>query len=165
MKIQEQLVKTLSEKGLTVTAAESCTGGLIASMITEISGASNVFECGICSYSNRIKSKLLGVSQRTLDLYTEVSVQTAEEMAQGAQKISGADFAVSTTGVAGPTGGTNDNPVGTVCIGFAVGNNVFSEKKNFNSDGCNDREVIRQRCAEYCLERLYGFVLKTPAKI
>ena len=153
MNVQENLVKVLSEKKLKIATAESCTGGLLSEMITDVSGASNVFECGICSYSNEIKIAVLGVKRETIDKYTEVSVQTAEEMAKGVLEISNADIGVSTTGVAGPTGGTEENPVGTVCIGFATRSGVFSEKKNFNSDGCGDRGEIRRRCAEYCLKK------------
>ena len=153
MTIQKKTVKLLTEKNLKIASAESCTGGLISEMITDVSGASNVFECGICSYSNEIKIAVLGVKRETIDKYTEVSVQTAEEMAKGVLEISNADIGVSTTGVAGPTGGTEENPVGTVCIGFAIRSGVFSEKKNFNSDGCVDREEIRRRCAEYCLKK------------
>ena len=149
MNVQENLVKVLSEKKLKIATAESCTGGLLSEMITDVSGASNVFECGICSYSNEIKIAVLGVKRETIDKYTEVSIQTAEEMAKGVLEISNADIGVSTTGVAGPTGGTEENPVGTVCIGFATRSGVFSEKKNFNSDGCSDRGEIRRRCAEY----------------
>lgn len=157
MNVQENLVKVLSEKKLKIATAESCTGGLLSEMITDVSGASNVFECGICSYSNEIKIAVLGVKRETIDKYTEVSVQTAEEMAKGVLEISNADIGVSTTGVAGPTGGTEENPVGTVCIGFATRSGVFSEKKNFNSDGCSDRGEIRRRCAEYCLKKAAEF--------
>ncbi|MBQ3691922.1 MAG: CinA family protein [Clostridia bacterium] len=153
MNVQEKLVKTLIERNLKIATAESCTGGLLSEMITDVSGASRVFECGVCSYSNEIKISVLHVKKETIDKYTEVSVQTAEEMAKGVLEISGADIAVSTTGVAGPTGGTDENPVGTVCIGFASKSGVFSEKKNFNADSCNDRGEIRRRCAEYCLEK------------
>lgn len=157
MTVQEKLVKVLCEKNIKVASAESCTGGMISSMITKVSGASGVFECGICSYSNEIKISVLGVQRSTIERYTELSSQTAEEMASGVLKISGADIAVSTTGVAGPTGGTEEVPVGTVFIGFATKNAVSSEKKNFNTDGCNDREKIRRRCAEYCLEKVLAY--------
>lgn len=154
MNVAQKLVKALSDKNMKISTAESCTGGLISEMITSVSGASDVFECGVCSYSNRIKISILGVKSETIDKYTEVSTQTAEEMAIGVLRISGADIAVSTTGIAGPTGGTGENPVGTVCIGIATKDGVISEKKNFNLDNCNDRDKIRQRCAEYCLEKV-----------
>lgn len=151
--IQQTLVAELTKRNLKIAVAESCTGGMISEMITDVSGASGVFECGVCSYSNRIKNEVLGVSKETLEKYTEVSTQTAEEMAFGVQKLSGADIAVSTTGIAGPTGGTAENPVGTVCMGFVIGDRVISERKNFNLDNCNSRDKIRRRCAEYCIER------------
>lgn len=151
MRSEEVLVKVLSEKQIKIATAESCTGGMLSEMITNVSGASGVFECGICSYSNRIKIQVLGVNPQTIERYTEVSTQTAEEMAKGVLALSKANIAVSTTGVAGPTGGTDENPVGTVCIGFAFGESVISEKKNFNPDKCDDRDTIRRRCAEYCL--------------
>lgn len=151
--VKERLVKLLAEKNMTIAAAESCTGGMIAQMITDVSGASAVFELGVCSYSNRIKIKVLGVPSEVINEYTEVSAQCAEEMAVGVMRLSGADIAVSTTGVAGPTGGTEENPVGTVYIALAADGAVVSEKKNFNEDGCNDRDTIRRRCAEYVLAK------------
>ncbi len=153
MNIQEKLVKTLNEKNLKIATVESCTGGMLSQMITDVSGASNVFECGICSYSNEIKISVVGVKKETIDEYTEVSIPTAEEMASGVLRLSGADLAVSTTGVAGPTGGTEENPVGTVYIGFATKSGVTAEKKNFNLDGCDNRAEIRRRCSKYCLEK------------
>lgn len=153
MKIEEKLVKELTSKNMKIASAESCTGGLISELITNVSGASYVFECGICSYSNEIKINVLGVQKTTIDEFTEVSAQCAEEMASCVKELSGADIAVSTTGVAGPTGGTEENPVGTVYVGFASKNGAFAERKNFNEDGCNDRNTIRSRCAEYCLEK------------
>lgn len=153
MEAQTKLVGILNDKKLKIATAESCTGGLLSEMITDVSGASNVFECGVCSYSNGIKISVLGVKKETIKKYTEVSVQTAEEMAKGVLKISGADIAVSTTGIAGPSGGTEENPVGTVYVGFATKSRVSSERKNFNQDGCNNRGEIRRRCAQYCLEK------------
>ncbi len=151
--INEELVRILAEKDMTIACAESCTGGLIAELITDVSGASAVFELGVCSYSNRIKKKILGVPSEIIDEYTELSLACAEEMAIGVMRMSGADIAVSTTGVAGPTGGTEENPVGTVYIALAADGAVVSEKKNFNEDGCNDRDTIRRRCAEYVLQK------------
>lgn len=112
----KKLVKECTKRGFKIATAESCTGGMISEWITSVPGSSAVIEFGVCSYSNRIKHKILGVSEETLEKYTEYSEQCAEEMARGALKVSGADFAVSTTGVAGPGGGTDKNPVGTVYI-------------------------------------------------
>ena len=153
--IEELLVGKLISKKMKIATAESCTGGLLSEMITRVPGSSAVFECGVCSYSNDIKMKVLGVKRSTIDTYTEVSIQCAQEMAQGVLALSGADIAVSTTGVAGPAGGTDENPVGTVYVGFAAKDVVFAEKKNFDIDGCGDRIEIRKRCAEYCLEKAF----------
>ena len=158
MTIQEELVTMLREKDMTIATAESCTGGMISQLITDVSGASAVFELGVCSYSNRIKINVLGVPKEIIDEYTEVSAQCAEEMAIGAMRLSGADVAVSTTGVAGPTGGTEENPVGTVYIALAADGGVVSERKNFNEDGCSDRAEIRRRCAEYVLAKAAEYV-------
>ena len=158
MTIQEELVNLLKEKQMTIATAESCTGGMLSQMITDVSGASSVFELGVCSYSNRIKEKVLGVPEDIINTYTEVSLQTAEEMAAGVMRLSGADITVTTTGVAGPTGGTEDNPVGTVYVALAAAGAVVSEKCNFNQDGCNDRGEIRRRCSEYVLAKAVDYL-------
>ena len=158
MDIRKEIVTLLQSKNLKVSSAESCTGGLISQMITSVPGASSVFELGVCSYSNDIKMKVLEVRKETIAEFTEVSYRCAEEMASGVLKLSGADIAISTTGYAGPSGGTEENPVGTVYIGLARGDEVTSEKKNFNEDLCNNRALICQRCAEYCLSKLCSMV-------
>ncbi len=112
--INDAAVSLLKEKGLTIAAAESGTGGLISKMITDIPGASGVFSCGVCAYSNDIKESVLGVSPQTIERLGAVSAETAEEMARGIRKLSGADIGISTTGIAGPDGGTLEKPVGTV---------------------------------------------------
>lgn len=114
--IAKCLVELLSSVNQTVTTAESCTGGLIASNITRIPGSSAVFEAGYVTYSNRIKSKLLGVSEQTLSRYGAVSKEVVEEMAKGALLASGSDWVVAVSGIAGPGGGTEDKPVGTVWL-------------------------------------------------
>lgn len=117
--IEEAVVKKLKEKHLTVAVAESCTGGLVAKRITDISGASEVFECGIVSYSNNIKHKILNVSQADLDTYGAVSETVARQMAQGVQRLSGADIGVSVTGIAGPESDSTGKPVGLIYIALA----------------------------------------------
>lgn len=109
-----RVVELLSLSNKSIATAESCTGGLLSEMITSVPGASKVFEFGVCSYSNRIKHSILGVDQNILDKYTEVSEQTAAAMAEGMKRLSGADIAVSVTGIAGPGGGTPEKPVGIV---------------------------------------------------
>lgn len=123
--IEEAVVGMLIEHHLKVATAESCTGGLIAKRITDVPGASEVFECGIISYANGIKHKVLGVSEDDLNKYGAVSEPVAKQMAQGALKVSGADIAVSVTGIAGPDSDSTGKPVGLVYIGLADKENVW----------------------------------------
>ena len=123
--IEEAVVGMLKEHHLKVAPAESCTGGLIAKRITDVPGASEVFECGIISYANGIKHKVLGVSEDDLNKYGAVSEPVAKQMAQGALKVSGADIAVSVTGIAGPDSDSTGKPVGLVYIGLADKENVW----------------------------------------
>lgn len=123
--IEEAVVGMLKEHHLKVATAESCTGGLIAKRITDVPGASEVFECGIISYANGIKHKVLGVSEDDLNKYGAVSEPVAKQMAQGALKVSGADIAVSVTGIAGPDSDSTGKPVGLVYIGLADKKNVW----------------------------------------
>ena len=123
--IEEAVVGMLKEHHLKVATAESCTGGLIAKRITDVPGASEVFECGIISYANGIKHKVLGVSEDDLNKYGAVSEPVAKQMAQGALKVSGADIAVSVTGIAGPDSDSTGKPVGLVYSGLADKENVW----------------------------------------
>ena len=144
--LQNALVTKLRRLGKTVSTAESCTGGLVSKRITEISGASEVFGCGICSYSCETKEKVLGVRRETLEKYTAVSAQTAAEMAEGVRRLSGSDIAVSVTGYAGPTGGTPEDPVGTVYIGVATEYSVHAERHTFGRNAA-EREYVRYLAA------------------
>ena len=114
------LVRLLAERGLTVATAESCTGGLIGGRITGVSGASQVFLGGCITYTNDMKIRLLGVNPLSIDAHTEVSAEVAAEMAAGVREKLGADVGLSATGYAGPTGGTDENPVGTVYVGVST---------------------------------------------
>ena len=118
--LEERVVALLKQRGFTVTTTESCTGGLLAGRLLNVAGASEVYREGYITYSNEAKEKLLEVSKDTLSAYGAVSEQTACEMAEGARRLCGADYALATTGVAGPTGGTPEKPVGTVWIGLAT---------------------------------------------
>ena len=118
--LEAVVVRTLAKAGKTLATAESCTGGMIASRVTDVSGASEVFTHGFITYADDAKVNLIGVSHETLANYGAVSEEVAGEMAQGALRVSGADIAVSVTGIAGPTGGTEEKPVGTVCLGLAT---------------------------------------------
>ena len=117
MCVEDKVVKRLRELGLSITTAESCTGGLLAGTILNVSGASAVYNEGHITYSNDAKERILGVSHETLVQYGAVSEQTAREMAAGAARIANADVALSTTGIAGPGGGTPEKPVGLIYVG------------------------------------------------
>lgn len=123
--IEEAVIEKLKEKQMKVATAESCTGGLIAKRITDVPGASEVFDCGIISYANEIKHRVLSVSEDDLNKYGAVSEPVARQMAQGALKVSGADIAVSVTGIAGPDSDSTNKPVGLVYIGLADRDNVW----------------------------------------
>ena len=136
--LEEAVMKLLKEKGMTIACAESCTGGQLAQVITAHEGASNVFSMGVITYSEDAKMKLLGVRSETLQKYTVYSAQVAEEMAEGLQKLSGADVCVSITGIAGPGGGTEEKPVGTVFIGVKCRNKLSVTEHHFTG-GNRDR--------------------------
>ena len=147
--LEETVVRTLKEKGLTVSTAESCTGGMIAERITAVSGSSEVFGYGFVTYWEQAKAKLVGVDPDVIARYNVVSAPVAAQMALGAAKASGSDIAVSVTGVAGPTGGDAVRPVGTVYLGAARGETVYV-KKLFVSRP--DRALVRARAAQAALE-------------
>ena len=147
--LEETVVHTLQEKGLTIATAESCTGGLIAQRLTSVSGSSEVFGYGFVTYWEQAKAKLVGVDPAVIEKYNVVSAPVAAQMALGAAKTSGADIAVSVTGVAGPTGGDEVRPVGTVYLG-AARDGVACVKKLFVSRP--DRALVRARAAQAALE-------------
>ena len=125
---EKAVVELLARKHLTVTTAESCTGGLIAGTLVNVPGASEVLNEGYVTYSNEVKERLLGVSHETLERFGAVSEETAREMAEGAAKTAGADTALSATGIAGPGGGTDAKPAGLVYIGcYANGETTVRE--------------------------------------
>jgi nicotinamide-nucleotide amidase len=147
----QELLADARAKGLKIATAESCTGGLIAALLTEIAGSSDVVERGFVTYSNRAKQELLGVPAQTLETYGAVSEQTAWAMAQGALKHSGAGLAVAVTGIAGPGGGSPDKPVGLVHIAAARGDKVIHRECRFGDIG---RSEVRLKSVETALELL-----------
>ena len=157
MTLEEQVVKTLSEKGLVLATAESCTGGLIAKRITDVSGSSAVFNCGVVSYSNEIKESVLGVSHKTLETYGAVSEQTVREMVKGVLKVSGADIAVSVSGIAGPTSDNTKKPVGLIYLAVSDGENIRVKQLN-NVFEENIRENIRKSASDEALKMLLDMV-------
>ncbi|MCR5601480.1 MAG: CinA family protein [Ruminococcus sp.] len=151
------VVKLLERKGLTIATAESCTGGLLSELITSVSGASAVFELGICTYSERIKTEFLGVPAEVIQEFGVVSEQTAMSMVRGLKKCSGADVCVSVTGIAGPSGGTAEKPVGTVYIGFDICGRQFVRLPELWKLDNMSREHIRRCAAAFA----FGIIEKT----
>jgi len=128
-----KIVKLLTKKKLTVSFAESCTGGLLASSITSISGSSKVFNMGLVTYSNNAKVKLLKVPKKTITKYGAVSYETCLSMVKNLSKISKSNISISITGVAGPNGGTKEKPVGLVYIGLKKGSKIIIRKNLFKN--------------------------------
>lgn len=151
----------LREQNKTITCAESCTGGLIASLITQISGSSDIFYGSVVTYSNEIKTQELKVRKETLDEFGAVSTQVVDEMLEGVIKKFNADYAIAVSGIAGPNGGSENKPVGTVVIGI-MGKN--SEK---NVEICHfqgSRIEVQNQAAKYSLKKLFNFFQKTLDK-
>lgn len=145
------LGEALSARGLTLAIAESCTGGWVAEVVTDTAGSSGWFERGFITYSNQSKTDMLGVRTDTLAAFGAVSEETAREMAAGAIANSGADWAISITGIAGPGGGSSAKPVGTVCFGWCRrGGTPGSETRLFTGE----RRNIRQHAVVHALEGL-----------
>ena len=149
--VEELVHNILIDRGETLAVAESCTGGAIASKFTAQAGASAYFLCGVVSYSNEAKNMVLGVKMSDIAQYGAVSEQVAKAMAQGAKVVSGANFAISTTGIAGPTGGSKEKPVGTVWIGIATPTRCFAVCRNCGTD----RSQIIARATAYAIAMLY----------
>ena len=141
-------------RGARVACAESCTGGLIGAALTEIAGSSDVFSGGAVVYSNEAKSNILGVRAETLREFGAVSEECAREMAGGALRIYGADFAVSVTGIAGPDGGSESKPVGTVCFGFASDRGTRTMRRKLPGN----REEVRSRTVRFALSELWRMI-------
>lgn len=139
--MEKRVIEKLRERGLMLATAESCTGGLCAKRLTDVAGASQVFCGGVVSYTNDVKMRLLGVKEETLAQFGAVSGETAREMAEGVRKATGADVAVSVTGVAGPSSDEMGNVVGTVFIAFSSEQETISEKLQLSGD----REKIREQ--------------------
>ena len=150
------MAKTLLAKRWRLSAAESCTGGLVSASITALAGSSEWFERGYITYSNQAKSEDIDVSQNLIEQYGAVSDQVARAMALGAKQNSGSDIALSITGIAGPTGGSPEKPVGTVCFAWVLTNDqMISETKHFEGD----RQQIRQQACDFSLRKLLSLVI------
>ena len=154
-----QVIETLRDADETVALAESCTGGMVGATLTAVPGASDVFVAGLTTYTNDAKRRFLGVRRETLDAHGAVSAETAREMAQGARDSCDATWGVSITGIAGPTGGTEEKPIGTVFVGIAYAgpwgsetSYVRAERHEFDGD----RADVRSQTTETALEMLLG---------
>lgn len=146
--IEEKLVQTLAEMGLTISTAESCTGGMVASTIIDVPGASDVYSEGFITYSDEAKTKYVHVKPETLEKYGAVSEETVKEMADGCRVTTGSDVSIVTSGIAGPGGGTPETPVGFVYIACAYKDVVMA--KSFKFDG--DRSEVRRQSVNEALK-------------
>ena len=148
--VAKNMVELYRAHGKTCATAESCTGGLVGGAITSVSGSSEVFMGGIISYANEVKMNVLGVPREVLDTVGAVSSECAAAMAEGARRLTGADVAVSTTGIAGPGGGSEEKPVGLVWFGLATAGGTRTEKAIFRGD----REGVRANAVTHALGML-----------
>lgn len=158
--LQDEIVRavaqTLMNRGWKIALAESCTGGLVCATLTDLAGSSNWLERGYITYSNAAKSECLNVPVETIDSFGAVSEQVAKAMAEGALRNANVNAAISITGIAGPTGGSSEKPVGTVCFGWAVKEiagddfvNTVTLTKHFNGD----RQIVREQACNFALSQ------------
>ena len=148
--ISTMLVSELKKRGMKIASVESCTAGIISKIITDAPGSSEVFDLGITTYSNEMKTKMVGVPEVILSLHGAVSPETARAMADGIRRVSGADIGVATTGIAGPGGGTPEKPVGLVYTAISTANGTDVTRLMIDKPGA-DRDYIRNTAAETVL--------------
>lgn len=158
--MEEVVGKLLILAGKSVAVAESCTGGLVAQRLTEVSGASAYFMQGVVAYQNAAKTQLLGVPAELIEAHGAVSAEVAEAMASGMRSRASTDFALSTTGIAGPSGGSQQKPVGTVYIGYCDA----QQTKSLHLRLPGDRNLIRWRASQAALDYLRRQMLKQAQK-
>ena len=156
--LEEVVGRLLAEQGLTIAVAESCTGGLIAHRLTNVSGSSAYFVGGVVAYSDEVKERVLGVSGETLLTYGAVSEETAREMARGACRLFDTDVAISATGIVGPTGGTPQKPVGLVYVALAAQDLERCERHLWQGDRLTVRLENKRRTSEAALEMLRQYL-------
>ena len=155
MKLEKTIGNCLRKRGWTLSIAESCTGGLICDRITDVSGSSDYFEGGMVTYSNESKERHLGIPLNEIKKYGAVSPQVGKKMAQGVRNAFGTTFGLSTTGVAGPTGGTKRAPIGRVFIGLAHGRRTWVRKEDLKGN----RREIKEKAAEKALKFFYEILV------
>ena len=154
------LARLLLERHLTCATAESCTGGLIGSMLTAMPGSSDWYLGGVISYANSVKEELLGVPKKALETSGAVSEPVVRAMASGACRVTGADASMSVSGIAGPSGGSAEKPVGTVWIGLCLAGETRAEKFYFSGD----RASVRIQAARQAMKNLTSWIEQTPMK-
>jgi nicotinamide-nucleotide amidase len=154
--LEEIVGKLMTERKLTLAVAESCTGGLIADKITDVSGSSNYFQQGLVTYSNQSKVEILGVQSLLLEQHGAVSKEVAEAMAAGIRRVAQTDIGISTTGIAGPTGGTSTKPIGIVWIGYSDADATLALRFQFGQG----RRRVKERAAQAALELLRRKLLR-----
>ena len=152
--LTKTLAQILLSRNWTVSLAESCTGGLVCATLTELAGSSEWFERGYITYRNEAKTECLNVSAQLIQSHGAVSEQVAKAMAEGARIHSRSDVAISITGIAGPTGGSAEKPVGTVCFGWATDNQTLTKTMCFDGD----RQAVRQQATEFALTELIALL-------
>lgn len=153
--VEKQVFDLLKEKNMTLTTAESATGGMIAAKLVNVPGISEFFTEGYVTYSNAAKVKMIGVDAAIIEKYGVVSCEVAKNMAMSAARTANTDAAISVTGVAGPDGGTDTCPVGTVCIGCYCMGQIYAERHIFEGD----RQTIRMQAADRALRMLIECIL------
>lgn len=152
--ILEKVTKKLLKLGHTVTCAESCTGGLLAAQLTQLAGSSAWFNMSYVTYSNQAKQQLLNVKETTLKKYGAVSQPCVEEMARGALLHAKADYALAISGIAGPSGGSSDRPVGTVWFGLSTTQHTMAHVHHFSGN----RDAVRSQATQFALTWLYEYL-------
>ena len=157
--VAEAVVSYLMQKSITLSVAESCTGGMLSEAVTSVSGASKVYLGGVCSYTEEMKMQVLGVKEETLEKYTVYSGQVASEMSRGVMELTGSVASVGITGIAGPDGGTDDKPVGTVYVSVRFGDReTVRDLMLYKECEKADRKTIRQLTTVKALEMLMTLV-------
>ena len=159
-KLALSLASVLIEHGWKIALAESCTGGLVCATLTDLAGSSDWFERGYITYSNEAKTECLDVPVETIASFGAVSEQVAAAMADGARRKANVNVAVSITGIAGPTGGSQEKPVGTVCFGWSIKKNVGDDVKTITitKQFSGDRQTVREQARDFALSKLLGLL-------
>ena len=152
--LESKIGQRLISKGMTLATAESCSGGLISHKLTNVPGASGYFCGGVVTYSNEVKEKILGVDENSINDYGAVSEEVARQMADGVRRKFGSDIGVSVTGIAGPSGGTDEKPVGLVYIALSSEHHMIVTRENF----AGTREEIKLKTAEKALSMLWEYL-------